>query len=352
MDDSSGVPSDKSLNYSSPFVDLFDRFFNRISDNYFCGRSFGVEEVNLPKATDVGVVIGRFQVPNFHVGHRSLLNLVRTRHKRVLVLLGSPAWKGGKADPLDYHTRALMFHQEYPDFLVAPITDQQTDETWSSLVDRTIQNVFPLSTVTLYGARDSFIEHYHGRFETKEIIQSVESSGTSVREETAGMPQEKESFRAGVIYGILNNPTSVVTAVDGAVLRIGPTYLDIVLIRKPDEKLLRFPGGKVDATDESFEYAVNREIREETGLEIDKPVYVTSSCSLPDWRANGAGITVHSSLFAARYIYGAPKGGDDAAEAGFYDLKSLTENMMEQCHRKLLTKLQQWYYTVGMEIFK
>jgi bifunctional NMN adenylyltransferase/nudix hydrolase len=308
--------------------------------------------MTLPNPTDVGVVIGRFQVPNFHEGHRSLLDLVQTRHKRVLVLLGSPAWKGGKNDPLDYHTRAMMFHQEYPGFLVAPVTDQQTDTAWSEQVDRIIHDVFPLCNITLYGARDSFINRYQGRYKTKEIIQSVESSGTALRQQTAGMPQEKESFRAGVLYGILNNPTSVVTAVDGAVLRIGPTYLDIVLIRKPDEKLLRFPGGKVGATDESFEYAVNREIREETGLEIDKPVYVTSSCSLPDWRANGAGIIVHSSLFAARYIYGAPKGGDDAAEAGFYDLKSLTENMMEQCHRKLLTKLQQWYYTVGMEIFK
>jgi len=308
--------------------------------------------MNLPNPTDVGVVIGRFQVPNLHQGHRSLLDLVATRHKRVLVLLGSPAWKGGKADPLDYHTRVLMFNQEYPQFLLAPIVDQQSDDTWSEHVDRIIGDIFPLCNVTLYGARDSFITHYHGRYAVKEIVQSVESSGTELREQTSAVPLDKESFRSGVIYGILNNPNPVMATVDGAVLRIGPTYLDVVLIRKPDEKLLRFPGGKVDADDESYEAAINREVREETGLEVEKPIYVTSSCSLPDWRANGAGIAAHTSLFALRYIYGAPRGQDDAAEAGFYDLKSLEENMMEECHRKLLTKLKQWYYTVGMEIFK
>lgn len=307
--------------------------------------------MSLPKPTDVGVVIGRFQVPNFHVGHRSLLDLVATRHKRVLVLLGSPAWKGGKSDCLDYHTRALMFKQEYPQFLVAPITDQQSDIMWSSLVDRIIRDIFPLSTVTLYGARDSFLSHYSGRYKTKEIIQSVEFSGTNLREQTAAVPLDSQAFRAGVLYGILNNPSPVVQCVDGAVLRKGAADTEVVLIRKPDEKLWRFPGGKVESDDKSFESAVNREVREETGLEVGPAVYVTSGCSLPDWRANSTGITIHTALFALRYIYGAPKGGDDAAEAGFHELKTLTENMMEECHKKLLTKLQQWYYTVGMETF-
>jgi bifunctional NMN adenylyltransferase/nudix hydrolase len=298
--------------------------------------------MSLPGATDVGVVIGRFQVPNLHEGHRSLLDLVATRHKRVLILLGSPAWKGGKSDPLDYHTRALMFHQEYPDFLVAPVTDTQSNDQWSEQVDKIIQSVFSLCQVTLYGARDSFIDQYNGRYKTSEIIQSVESSGTTVREYTAAMPQEKESFRAGAIYGILNNPSLIVPCVDGAVLRKSEDEIRVVLIRKPDEKLLRFPGGKVEYDDKSYESAVNREVREETGLEVGTPIYVTSSCSLPDWRAIGAGIAVHTSLFALRFIYGAPKGRDDAAEAGWFNLFEIKEAQMEDCHKKLLTTLKAW----------
>jgi bifunctional NMN adenylyltransferase/nudix hydrolase len=307
--------------------------------------------MSLPEATDVGVVIGRFQVPNLHGGHRSLLDLVATRHKRVLIILGSPAWKGGKNDPLDYHTRAMMFKREYPQFLVAPVTDQQSDETWSKLVDQIIHDVFPLSNVTLYGAKDSFISHYRGRYETKEIIQSLESSGTNLRKQVTGMPQDKEDFRAGVIYGILNNPSLSSPCVDGAILRKN-NEIQIVLVQKPDEKLWRFPGGKIESTDESYEAAVNREIREETGLEIGQPVYVTSSCSLPDWRAVGSGVAVHTSLFALRYVYGAPKGKDDAAEARWFDLFEIEEAQMEDCHKKLLTTLKVWVSINSEDFFK
>ncbi len=109
--------------------------------------------MSLPAPTDVGVVIGRFQVQNFHVGHRSLLDLVKARHQRVLVLIGSPAWRGGKADPLDYHTRALMFQTEYPSFLTVPITDAQSDSDWSEEVDRLIKSIFPGSSSN---GRESF----------------------------------------------------------------------------------------------------------------------------------------------------------------------------------------------------
>lgn len=308
--------------------------------------------MSLPAPTDVGVVIGRFQVQNFHVGHRDLLRLVQARHKRVLVILGSPAWRGGKDDPLDYHTRELMFRHEYPGFLTVPITDVQSDEAWSEEVDRLIKSIFPFSKVTLYGARDSFISHYRGRYQPWEVPQSVGNpSGTESREQTAAIPFSSEDFRAGVIYGIQNNPGRMAPCVDGAVLRHsrkqtaagGINVTEVVLIRKPGEKLLRFPGGKLEADDDTLESAVDREVREETGLEIGAPVYVASG-NLPDWRAVAAGITIHSSLFALPYVFGAPRGGDDAAEAGWYALASLGSERMEACHKVLLQQLQNWVF--------
>jgi bifunctional NMN adenylyltransferase/nudix hydrolase len=298
--------------------------------------------MSLPTPTDVGVVVGRFQVQNFHIGHRSLLDLVKARHQRVLVLLGSPAWRGGKDDPLDYHTRALMFQTEYPTFLTVPITDAQSDEDWSEEVDRLIKSIFPFAKVTLYGARDSFISHYRGRYQPWEVPQTVGNpSGTECREQTAALPLEKESFRAGVIYGISNNPGRMAPCVDGAVLRWFKGYRQVLLIQKPGEKLWRFPGGKLETDDESLESAVNREVREETGVEVGKPLYVASG-NLPDWRAVAAGITIHSSLFALPYVFGAPRGGDDAARAIFFDLEPLEESDMEVCHKKLMVKLQEF----------
>jgi len=235
-----------------------------------------------------------------------------------------------------------MFQTEYPSFLTVPITDAQSDSDWSEEVDRLIKSIFPFSKVTLYGARDSFISHYRGRYQPWEVPQTVGNpSGTECREQTAATPLEKESFRAGVIYGIFNNPGRMAPCVDGAVLRKFQDIIQVVLIQKPGEKLWRFPGGKLEPDDDGLEAAVNREVREETGLEVGRPVYVTSG-NLPDWRAVAAGITIHSSLFALPYIYGAPRGGDDAAIAQFFDLYPIEESDMEVCHKKLLTKLQEW----------
>jgi 8-oxo-dGTP pyrophosphatase MutT (NUDIX family) len=235
-----------------------------------------------------------------------------------------------------------MFQTEYPTFLTVPITDMQNDEDWSEEVDRLIKSIFPFSKVTLYGARDSFISHYRGRYQPWEVPQSVGNpSGTEARELTAAIPLEKESFRTGVIYGISNNPGRMAPCVDGAVLKKQGDRVQVLLIQKPGEKLWRFPGGKLEADDESLEAAVNREVREETGVEVGGPVYVTSG-NLPDWRAVAAGITIHSSLFAIPYVFGAPRGGDDAAVAKFFDLYLTEESDMEDCHKKLLTKLQDW----------
>lgn len=304
----------------------------------------------MPANADVGVVIGRFQVPNFHAGHRHILDLVRARHRRVLILLGSPAWRGGKADPLDYCTRELMFRIEYPDFVVAAITDAQTDEIWSEAVDARIKDIFPLANVTLYGARDSFIPHYKGRYKTVWVPQALESSGTDDREQASALPLSETSFRAGAIYGISNNPSRMAPCVDGAVLHVGNKgIVSVCLIQKPGERFWRFPGGKLEANDHSLESAVNREVREETGLEVGAPVYVASG-NLPDWRAVGAGITIHSALFALPYIFGAPRGGDDAAVAKFFALEPLERQDMEVCHKDLLDLLKNWVY--GLSIGK
>ena len=43
---------------------------------------------NLSKAYDIGVVVGRFQVPYLHQGHLDLLETVQSRHKKVIIFLG------------------------------------------------------------------------------------------------------------------------------------------------------------------------------------------------------------------------------------------------------------------------
>lgn len=305
----------------------------------------------IPGSRDVGILIGRFQIDSFHTGHRKLLDMVKSRHKRVVVFLGISKWKGGINNPLDYTTRKLMFTQYYPDFTVLPILDCQTNEEWSSNIDKKIREVFPLEEITLYGGRDGFIKHYTGHFKTIEVVHEHEASSTDVRDNLSALPVMSDDFRKGVIYAIINHPSSPIMCVDGAVLRKGHIDhgIEVLLIQKPGETRWRFPGGKLEPN-ESLYHAVKREVREETGIEAGNPIFVASE-GVPDWRAVREGLHISSALFALPYLYGAAIGNDDAESARWFRLLDLGTIHMEECHTRFLTELQVWIKTHEKEIF-
>ena len=72
-------------------------------------------------------------------------------------------------NPLDFEARKQMILTDYPDVVVLYIKDTHSDELWSKRLDSQIADVAgPTQTVTLYGSRESFIAHYHGRHDTCE----------------------------------------------------------------------------------------------------------------------------------------------------------------------------------------
>ena len=303
--------------------------------------------MSLPESKDVGVIIGRFQVPMLHAGHRKLFETVLARHKRVLVLLGIPAWAGGPSNPLDYKTREQMIRELYPDATISYIKDRQTNEEWSIDIDRAIRNLYPFDKITLYGGRKGFISQYRGSLPTIETLEdpSFDSqSGTDIRNNTAAIPINSIDFRSGVIYANGNQPHPITMCIDGAVLRRVNEKIEILLIRKPNEIHWRFPGGKLDPTDKTLEAGANREVREETGVEVGKPIYVASDGGVPDWRAIQSSITIASVLYAFPYIFGAAVAGDDAAEARWFWLDNLVWSDMEPCHQYFLSQLKMWVH--------
>lgn len=304
--------------------------------------------MSLPGPMDLGVVVGRFQVPSLHEGHKKLLNMVFARHKRVLILLGNSAWVGGIRNPLDYPTRKAMMLEAYPTALVSHVKDQQTNEIWSNEVDRIIRDLFPFGKVTLYGGRDGFTSSYCGQYSTVETMEDPSyetTSGTDIRASAAALPINSPDFRAGVIYATYAIPDGVKMCVDGAIIKSPDAVhgAQLLLIRKALESKWRFPGGHLEPGDSSLETAVIRESREETGVEVGTPEYIGSQGRLPDWRAERAGIGISSSLFYLPYVYGAAKGMDDAAEAKWFDMSSVNEDNMEPCHKGFIRMLLEWY---------
>lgn len=105
--------------------------------------------------------------------------------------------------------------------------------------------------------------------------------------------------------------------VDALVVRDGK----ILLVRRgrpPFEGMHALPGGFVEAG-ETVEQAVVREVREETGLQTTV-AGIAGVYSDPHRDPRGHTVSV---VFELRSRMGAPKGMDDAAEAGFFPLDSL-----------------------------
>lgn len=155
----------------------------------------------------VGVIVGRFQVPELHVGHLRLVNYVNDRHSKLVIVLGVPSKYGcTKKYPLSFELRRQMILNHFPSAVVLSVKDVPSDEDWSESLDVCIgDNVDPNYRVKLYGARDSFIKCYSGKYETEELLSGDEViSGTAVREECGLKEINSSEFRSGVIWAMQN----------------------------------------------------------------------------------------------------------------------------------------------------
>lgn len=295
---------------------------------------------------NLGVIVGRFQVPELHQGHVELINHVKSQHGQVLALLGCTTVLGSRNNPLDFITREKMLKSRFPEVTVLPIYDQASDQKWSDNLDSLVKSIAPVGKVVLYGGRDSFIPYYHGKYPTVEIELNMNDSGTRVRETAANKICVSADFRAGVIYAVNNQFPRVFPTVDVAPIKDG----HILLGRKPNEGLFRFPGGFVDQGDESLEIAALREMQEETNLTcwLGDLEYVCSK-HVSDWRyrkkEDGSIIT---TLFACLAPLNGAKAGDDLAEVKWFDLKSIGEMQIYSGHQAMMEELIKWTKMKGI----
>lgn len=275
----------------------------------------------LVRGEDVGVIVGRFQTPYLHEGHKDFINKVAAKHKTVLVFLGVSPNKRSRKDPLDFEARRIMFSQQYPGVVIQPLSDMQSDGVWSAQLDRKICELFPFASIRLYGGRDSFLAHYRGSFSTSEIAPVIYTSATSLRDETGHDVKESSDWRAGVIYGAYNQYPKTWQTVDIAPLRTNEEGdIEILMAKKPNEREWRFIGGFVDPSDLTLEIAARREVSEEAHIEVGGFRYI-SSRKIDDWRYRNDVDKVMTTFFAADYIYGAPRPDDDIEALGWFVAK-------------------------------
>ena len=291
--------------------------------------------------TQVGVIIGRFQVPDLHKGQKALISEVFQRHRKVLILLGVSPVKISRNNPLDYMTREMMIKKSYPKAVVLPIRDQPSNISWSKSVDDIISSAIGDDTVTLYGSRDSFKPAYSGRFEAVDLPSSIEMTGTETREAASKEVRSESAYRVGVIYASFNRYPISYQCVDAVIWRIKNQEHQILLGRKrtdfPGE--YRLIGGFTSPQDESLEDSVKREAIEETGLALHDPKYIFSK-RVEDWRYRKEKDKILTAVFSMQYFFGKEEAKDDIDELMWFEVKNIRQNEIVSEHRSIFEEVK------------
>lgn len=286
---------------------------------------------------DVGIIVGRFHVHELHQAHRDLIQFVVDKHDRVIIFLGLAPIRNTIANPLNFRDRKQMINEFFPNVEVFYVDDQRSDVEWSKALDNQIRkHLTPNQTCLLYGSRDSFIRRYTGKNKTVELESKVFISGTEIRRQVANGFVPNKDYRAGKIAATFERYPVAYQTVDIAILN--REKKEILLVRKPDEKLWRFVGGFSDVNSESLEEDAKREVMEETGVEVSSVKYI-GSMKVNDWRYRGTESCIKTAFFTADYIFGRPQGADDVAEARWFSYAEVTKETIIEEHRPLLELL-------------
>lgn len=103
------------------------------------------------KSTDIGVIVGRFQLHKLHEAHIDLITSVLANHDKVIIFLGTTI-SITKRNPLDFITRKCMIEETFGSSIsdILPLPDQRDDKIWSNSIDTKVREVFPSGSVTIY----------------------------------------------------------------------------------------------------------------------------------------------------------------------------------------------------------
>lgn len=287
---------------------------------------------------DVGIVVGRFQVPELHDAHLDLIQTVCDNHDKVIVFLGLSPLMVTRENPLDFEARKQMILEAFPQVSVLYVEDQASDKVWSKKFDSQIDRlVTPSQSVVIYGGRDSFISHYSGKYPVAELVQDTYVSGSEARKRISRRSTKATAdFRAGVVWASQSQFPKCYATVDVAVFNDDETK--ILLARKEHEKEYRFIGGFSDPRSSSYEADARREVQEEAGIAITDPQYV-GSFIIDDWRYRREIDKIKTLLFKAHHLSGRPDPDDDIVEVKWFNVADLGTLDVRPEHREMLEAL-------------
>lgn len=296
----------------------------------------------ITQSADVGIIVARFQCPFLHEGHLEIINNVMSNHPRTIIFLGLSPLKCSYNNPFDFTIRKEMIEEVFPNVEILYIEDVGDNGVWSSNLDRLISRTLgPNSTALLYGSRDSFINSYKGKYPTLELIPNKIISASEIRKQIGIKVKHTLDFRIGIVHALQNQFPSCKPTVDTAIVNFSTN--ELLLARKPNQTLLRFPGGFMDpALDKSAEDAAIREAKEETNLITKVRSYIGSTiCN--DVRYRSEPDKIMTFLFAMSYEGGEAIANDDIEFVCWKSIDNIQESDIVNGHRPLLKMFNEWY---------
>lgn len=143
----------------------------------------------------LGILIGRFQVPEPHEGHRFLVRQIQRECDEVLILFGSANRPRSVKNPYTYLERMRAMKQHFPRVSVAPLNDYKySDAQWMADVAATITHMcvqigleldVPVDTIepVLYGHHKDGNDYLHWfpQYQYVNINSDIDISGTEIR---------------------------------------------------------------------------------------------------------------------------------------------------------------------------
>lgn len=129
------------------------------------------------------VIIGRFQVPYLHLGHIYLISYALQNYEGVLILLGESKERDER-NPYTLEDRVDTIERVFknPRLYIRALSDHPGDDQgWTEEVD---ENLRFWKDPVLIHSRDSFKDHYLGKYLLVEIPELPGYSGTELRKQT------------------------------------------------------------------------------------------------------------------------------------------------------------------------
>ncbi|MDQ6963231.1 MAG: NUDIX domain-containing protein [Mariprofundaceae bacterium] len=294
------------------------------------------------------VVIGRFQVPDLHEGHRHLLD-VANQADQLIIVVGVHVFPASRDHPMDFDSRRMMLEKYYPQATILGLNDTASDRVWSAHLDALIQAHTIFESVILYAGRDSFSSHYYGQFSVHHVAQIEQHNGQGLRQKVRDKPLDSHDFRHGVVYATQAKYSTFYMTVDIALLcqYEGRTWV-LLGYKKHEPKRWCFPGGFVDAGDETTELAARRELYAETAYQSKDDLKLVGHFRIKDWRQ-----TPDQQLITFFYTtwcdYTSFKAANHLEQLAWHSLEHLDQINFADDHAMLYQQLIAYYIPIPLQ---